>query len=72
MGDVPNMSAVDEIKAAIETLPKAELAEIRQWFHDREWAQWDEQLAADAASGKLDFLLKEARDAKKQGNLKDL
>ena len=66
------MSKVDEIKAAIEALPHEEYAQLRRWFSEKEWEEWDQQIDADSESGKLDFLVKEALDEKAKGRLKEL
>jgi hypothetical protein len=66
------MLKVDELKTAIEALPEEEYAELRQWFSEKDWQKWDEQIENDSQSGKLDFLIKEAFEQKKQGRLKDL
>ena len=66
------MSRVDELKSAIEALPENEFVELRQWFSEKDWQNWDEQIEADSKSGKLDFLVKEANDQKRSGKLKDL
>ena len=66
------MSKVDELKSAIAALPENEFVELRQWFSEKDWQNWDEQIEADSKSGKLDFLIKEANDQKRSGKLKDL
>ncbi len=66
------MSTVDEIKAAIETLPEPEYKILRQWLSERDWQDWDEELQRDAATGKLDFLIEEALNAKADDKLRDL
>ena len=66
------MSKVDEIKAAIEALPQEDYAQLRRWFSEKEWEEWDQQIDADSKSGKLDFLVKEALDEKAKGRLKEL
>lgn len=63
---------VEEIKAAIEELPRAEFVEIRQWISERDWQIWDRELEADSKAGRLDFLVKEAYDEKHQERLRDL
>ena len=45
---------------------------MRRWFSERDWEKWDRQIEADSESGKLDFLIKEALDAKAKGKLKRL
>jgi len=66
------MSRVEEIQAAIESLPADEYARLRRWFSEKDWDKWDKQIEADSESGKLDFLIKEASDEKARGKLKDL
>lgn len=60
---------IEEIQVAIESLPPEKYAWLRQWFSERDWDQWDRQIEADSSAGKLDFLIKEALNEKKQGNL---
>ena len=64
--------SIEQIKAAIEALPKKDYVELRQWFSERDWQTWDRQIEEDSKSGKLDFLVKEALDEKDQGKLRDL
>ena len=66
------MSSVEEIQSAIVSLPPEEYARLRAWFIERDWEQWDQQIAADAQAGKLDFLIAEAMAEKAQGHLRDL
>ncbi len=66
------MTRVQEIQAAIESLPQEEYVRLRQWFSERDWAQWDKQIEADSERGKLDFLVKEALDEKAKGLLREL
>jgi hypothetical protein len=66
------MSKVDEIKSAIENLPEEDYVELRQWFLEKDWQEWDKQIEEDSESGRLDFLIKEALDEKAKGKLKDL
>lgn len=66
------MSTVKEIQSAIESLPHKEYMQLISWIHERDWKEWDKQLEDDAASGKLDFLVKEAMEEKKNRTLKGL
>ena len=66
------MSRVNKIKAAIEDLPQEEYSQLRRWFCERDWQEWDRQIESDSESGKLDFLLNEALDEKAKGKLKDI
>lgn len=63
------MPTIEEIEAAIESLPKEEYGRLRDWFSERDWEKWDKQIESDSKSGELDFLIKEALDEKAEGNL---
>ncbi|MFQ5631617.1 MAG: hypothetical protein ACE5I1_22825 [bacterium] len=63
------MINLDEIKAAIEALPKNDLIHLKQWFSEKDWEEWDLQIENDSILGKLDFLAEEAVVEKKRGNL---
>jgi hypothetical protein len=64
------MSTVIEIERAIEKLPAQDLTRLAKWILDRDNDQWDRQMDTDAAAGKLDFLIKEAKTARKKGTLR--
>ena len=66
------MSTVEEIKSAISALSKEDYIHLREWLSERDWEQWDEEIEKDSASGKLDFLMKEAVAEKNQGGLSKL
>ncbi len=66
------MSRVDEIKAAIETLPEEDYARLREWFSEKDWSAWDRQIEVDSESGQLDSLVKETLHEKATGKLKEL
>jgi len=65
------MSRVEEIEAAIECLSPEEYRRIVQWFRLREQRRWDEQVDADSATGKLDFLFDEAESESANGLLRE-
>ena len=65
------MSRVEEIEAAIEGLEPDEYRHIVQWFRLREQRRWDEQMDADSAAGKLDFLFDEAESEAAKGLLRE-
>ena len=54
------MSTIEEIEAAIEKLSGKELSTFREWFSQRDAAQWDAQFESDAVSGALDSLASDA------------
>jgi hypothetical protein len=66
------MSKVDELKTAIERLPKHQFTELVRWLSEKDWEMWDEEIAADSKAGKLDFLVREAFEEKAKGTLTDL
>jgi len=66
------MSKLDQLKAEIESLPNEEIAEIFRWLSEKDWEKWDKEIEADSDSGRLEFLVREARDEKSKGTLKDL
>ncbi|HZQ05056.1 MAG TPA: hypothetical protein VFD70_00655 [Anaerolineae bacterium] len=66
------MTKVQEIQAAIESLPHEDYVRLREWFSERDWEEWDQQIEADSEAGKLDFLIQEAMEEKAKGRLKDL
>lgn len=57
---------------AVASLPEEEYCEFRRWFQERDWEKWDRQIEEDSRAGRLDFLAKEALEAKKEGKLKKL
>ena len=66
------MTKLEELEMAIASLSDQEYREFRRWFLERDWEKWDRQIEEDSNAGKLDFLVKEALEAKKGGRLKDL
>ena len=67
------MSNITKIQQAILSLPEADYLQLRHWFNELDWEKWDRQIEEDSESGKLDFLIDEAFEAKKryaQRNLK--
>jgi len=64
------MSTVSEIERAIEKLPARDVTKLAQWILQRDNEEWDRQMDQDAAAGKLDFLIKEANAARKNGTLR--
>lgn len=49
--------SVSDIESEIEKLTPAELAQLMTWLQDRADEVWDDQIAADLDSGRLDKLL---------------
>ena len=66
------MSKIDQLKAEIEKLPTQEFGELYRWLSKKDWARWDKEIEADSQAGRLDFLVREAREQQAKGTLKDL
>lgn len=54
------MSTIQEIESAVTQLSPAQLADFRAWFTEYDAQKWDNQIAEDAAAGRLDALADEA------------
>jgi len=66
------MRTANEIQVEIEILPQQECIKLVHWFSERDWKAWDQELVKDSQSEKLDFLIDEAMEAKKSGQLKEI
>jgi hypothetical protein len=66
------MIEIERIKEAVKTLNEEEYIQFRQWFSERDRKRWNDQIEKDSASGKLDFLIEDAMEAKRNRKLKDL
>ena len=65
------MSRVEEIEAAISSLPPEEFKLIAQRVRELEQARWDEQMDRDSSTGKLDSLFDESDSESAQGLLRE-
>ncbi|MDE0667676.1 MAG: hypothetical protein F4236_09805 [Acidimicrobiia bacterium] len=63
---------ITEIQDAILVLSEVEYAELRDWFGERDWERWDDQIEADSDAGRLDSLIAEAHEARTLGRLEAL
>ena len=66
------MSTTREIKAAIEKLPAGERRKLVRWIEERNWDDWDRQIARDIESGKLNQVLRKVRSNIRNGKLVDM
>ncbi|MCB1824759.1 MAG: hypothetical protein KDJ54_09390 [Candidatus Competibacteraceae bacterium] len=66
------MKTIEELKKEIESLPHREYMNLLHWMSERDWEAWDEEIERDSAVGKLDFLIDEALEEKKQGKLRHI
>jgi hypothetical protein len=65
-----SMARIEELESAIDGLSVEEYKALRHWFRERDSEIWDRQIAADAASGKLNHLVQQAQAAKANGTLR--
>lgn len=56
------MTKVQALEEEIGKLSAAELAELREWFAERDAEEWDREIEQDAASGKLDKLFEKTTE----------
>ena len=54
------MSNLEQIEAAILSLPSTEFEKLRLWFLDLDYERWDEQIEQDIEDGKLEAFAQEA------------
>ena len=66
------MSTVEEIEAAVRSLPMEKQFELAQRLHDVLWDVWDSQIEDDAKSGRLDHILREVEMDISSGKTKPL
>jgi hypothetical protein len=66
------MSQIEELERAISSLPEDDYGRLREWFLNRDWEFWDRQIEDDSKAGRLDFLVREAAEAKQANRLRDL
>jgi hypothetical protein len=66
------MSNLEQIEAAIVSLPSSEFEKLRAWFFDLDYERWDQQLEQDIADGKLDALAQEAIAEFEAGHCQEL
>jgi len=61
------MSKLEQLEEQIQQLSPSEFAKLRTWLLERDWEEWDRQIEQDAASGRLERLFEDAREAHRQG-----
>ena len=66
------MSEVEQIEERIKSLPPEDLAALRAWFAEFEAQEWDRQIEADSAAGKLDRFIEESLAEHKAGKSRPL
>ena len=66
------MKTLSQIQQAVLALCEADYTKFRNWFTELDWEKWDKEIESDSEAGKLDFLIAEALEAKRQGTDKEL
>ena len=66
------MGKIEHIEQQIESLSAEELAAFRRWYAAFDADAWDRQIAEDAAAGKLDSVIAEARADYNAGKAREL
>ena len=66
------MSELEQLEQQVLQLSPKDLAKFRAWFIELDHQFWDQQIEADAASGKLDDLIAEAGAEFKAGKARAL
>lgn len=66
------MNQLQRIQFEIASLPKQDFTALKNWMEELDWNEWEQQIRQDSVLGKLDFLKREAMEAKANGQLKEL
>ncbi|WP_019987762.1 hypothetical protein [Rudanella lutea] len=64
--------SVQEIETAISQLSDQEKWQLSDWFTEYMNQQWDKQLEEDAITGRLDDLIRGAKEDIRKGDFKPL
>ena len=66
------MTKLEQIEKAVTLLNPEEIKQFADWFAEFHADLWDQQIAADAESGRLDQFLDEAKAEIATGKVRDL
>lgn len=66
------MTSLQRLEAQVAALPEQDLRRFRSWFSEFDAKQWDQELATDIGSGKLDALAEEVLAQYDSGQCKPL
>ena len=66
------MKTLAKIQAEIPTLSRADFWKLVNWFDEERNRRWDQEMEADAKSGKLDRLWKKVRHESADGETRPL
>ena len=62
--------SIQEIKEAVANMPPEEVDELAEWLDDyraQGFDAWDRQMRADAEAGKLDDMIRRAKEEHRAG-----
>ena len=65
------MSTVEQVEDALRRMTPEERATFRAWYAEFDADEWDRQLATDVATGRLDWLIAEAKQDKHEDRCTD-
>ena len=74
-GQSENQLSVEELERAVTRLSSEELKAFSHWFSgyvERDWQEWDRQIEEDYEAGKLDGLIKKAKEDYRAGRTEEL
>ena len=66
------MGQIDDIKTAITKLPDEDVARLREWLAELDAQRFDERIERDAAAGKLDRLMEQAKANHEAGRRREM
>lgn len=66
------MLNLEQIEAAILSLPSTEFEKLRLWFFDLDYDRWHEQIEQDIEDGKLEALAQEAITKFESGHCQEI
>ena len=66
------MNTVIELEQAVEKLSKDDLNRFGYWFSDYFNSRWDKQIEVDYKKGRLESIIREAKDDIDNGNYTEL
>jgi hypothetical protein len=63
--------SIQQIEEAVRQMSPEDRAQFRAWYAEFDGEEWDRQIEADVAAGKLDWLIEEARQELRSGRCTD-
>lgn len=64
--------SIQEIEKAVAQLPPEELDQLMERLEEMRQEQWDQQIARDAAAGRFDALIEQAKRDVAEGRFRPL